>query len=146
MTERRWLAHYPRDVDWHAPLTPAPLWRLLDDAVEKFPDRPAMDFLGKVTTYRQLGEQVARAAAGFKAIGVKQGVQVGLFLPNCPQFVISFFAILKAGGTVVHFSPLYSEKELLHQVEDSETDMMVTLNLEALYPKMNRVMEQSRLQ
>lgn len=145
MTDRRWLAHYPKDVDWHAPLSPAPLWRLLDDAVAKFPDRPALYFLGKSTSYRQLAEQVARVAEGFKALGVKPGVHVGLFLPNCPQFVISFFAILKAGGTVVHFSPLYSEKELLHQVEDSETDIMVTLDLEALYPKMKRVMDESRL-
>ena len=85
------------------------------------------------------------AAAGFQALGVKKGVKVGLFLPNCPQHVVCYYGILKAGGTVVNFSPLYSEPELLHQIEDSQTDIMVTLNLTVLYPKMLAMLEKSRL-
>ena len=60
--------------------------------------------------------------------------------------MVSFYAILKAGGTVVNYSPLYAEPELLHQIEDSETDFMVTLNLEVLYGKMARLLDESRLQ
>lgn len=145
MVERPWLAHYPAGVDWHVKITPRPLWDLVDAAARDYPDRPAMDFMGKRFSYRQLGEMVNQAAAGFQALGVTKGTKVGLFLPNCPQFVIAFFGVLKAGGTVVNYSPLYAERELLYQVEDSDTDLMITLDLEALYPKMAQVMRESRI-
>ena len=65
-------------------------------------------------------------------LGVKPGDKVALMLPNTPHFVICYYAILKAGGTVVNYSPLYSEPELKHQIEDSDTDIMVTLGLQLL--------------
>ena len=102
-----------------------------------------MDFLGKTYTYAELGELVERAAAGFRALGVEKGVKVGLFLPNCPQFVIAYFGILRTGGTVVNYSPLYAEEDLVRQIEDSGTTIMVTLSLKALYPKMAAAMTQS---
>ena len=77
--------------------------------------------------------------------GVGKGTHVGIFMPNCPQFSVAYFGILKAGGTVVNYSPLYSEQELINQVEDTETDMMITLDLEALYPIIQRVTGKSRL-
>lgn len=130
-----WLQHYPANIDWHTPIEPKPLYAILDDAARDFPDRPALDFLGSVTDYRTLADRVEHAAAGLKALGVKKGVKVGIFLPNCPHFVISYFAILKAGGTVVNFSPLYAEPELEHQARDSGTEVMITLDLKVLYPK-----------
>ena len=145
MSGQPWLNNYAPDVDWNATLEPRPLFALLDDAVNRFGDRPAIDFLDRVFTYREISRMVDRAARGFQDLGVGKGVKVGLFLPNCPQFVVCYFAILKAGGTVVNYSPLYSEPELLHQIEDSETDIMVTLNLTALYPKMAAMLRESRL-
>lgn len=145
MVDRPWLKSYPDGVRWDMPLEPAPLHKLLEDAARDYPDRPCYDFLGRVTRYNKVLEQVRAAAAGFQALGVKPGVKVGLFLPNCPQYVISYYGALMAGATVVNFSPLYSERELLAQVEDSETDIMVSLNLKALYPKMERVFRESRL-
>ncbi len=145
MSEFPWLKNYPEGVDYHANLEPRPLYDLLDDSVAAYPNNNAVDFMGRKFTYAQIGEMVKRAAKGFQDLGVGKGVKVGLFLPNCPQFVVSYFGILKAGGTVVNYSPLYSEPELLHQVEDSHTDMMVTLNLTALYPKMAAMLEQSRI-
>ena len=145
-TERPWLAAYPQGIDWHAPIPERPLHALLDDAVAKWPHNPAIDFLGKTTTYAELGKLVDRAAAGFAAQGVKKGVKVGLFLPNCPQFVIAYYGVLKAGGTVVNYSPLYSEPELKHQIDDSGTTMMVTLDLVALYPKMKAMLAQTKLE
>ena len=145
MAEHIWLKHYPEGVDWHAPVPVKPLYELLDEAVVRFPQRPCIDFLGKIYTYAQLDDMVDRAVSGFQKLGVGKGTKVGLFLPNCPQFVISYYAILKAGGTVVNYSPLYSEPELLQQIEDSQTDFMVTLNLAALYPKGQAMLEQSRL-
>ena len=145
MTDPLWLANYPENVQWDAEIPEGPLFAILDEAVERFPNNESMDFLGKRYSYAGLGDAVARAAAGFRALGVGKGVKVGLFLPNCPQFVIAFFGILKAGGTVVNYSLLYSEDQLAYQIEDSETDIMVTLSLEALYPKMTALLKRSRV-
>ena len=68
-------------------------------------------------------------------LGVRKGVRVGLFLPNCTYYVVCFFAVLKAGGTVVNYNPLYAEREIARQIEDSGTSIMVTLNIKGLYPK-----------
>ena len=145
MTDHSWLKSYPEGVDWNMPIPAKPLFTLLDDAVARFPQRPCIDFLGRIYTYGELDVLVDRAASGFQGLDVEKGTKVGLFLPNCPQFVICYYAILKAGGTVVNYSPLYSEPELLQQIEDSQTDIMVTLNLTALYPKAQAMLEQSRL-
>ncbi len=145
MTDHSWLKSYPEGVDWNLPIPAKPLFTLLDDAVARFPQRPCIDFLGRIYTYGELDVLVDRAASGFQGLDVEKGTKVGLFLPNCPQFVICYYAILKAGGTVVNYSPLYSEPELLQQIEDSQTDIMVTLNLTALYPKAQAMLEQSRL-
>jgi long-chain acyl-CoA synthetase len=130
-----WEAHYPPELGWDLELAPRSLSALLDDAVERHGERPCLDFLGRKTTYKELGQLVARAARGFQALGVRKGVRVGLFLPNCPYYVVCFFAILRAGGTVVNYNPLYAEREIARQIEDSGTGIMVTLNIEAMYPK-----------
>ncbi|MBT3700565.1 MAG: long-chain fatty acid--CoA ligase [Alphaproteobacteria bacterium] len=145
MTDEIWLKAYPKDIEWDQSFEVKPLWSILDDAVRRFPNNDIIDFLGKTYSYAEIGHQVDRAAAGFQRLGVGKGTKVGLFLPNCPQFIISYFGILKAGGTVVNYSPLYSEQELLHQIEDSHTDIMVTLNLKVLYPKMKAMLAQSRV-
>ncbi|MSO65078.1 MAG: long-chain fatty acid--CoA ligase [Alphaproteobacteria bacterium] len=140
-----WSKHYPAAVDWNAKIPLKPLYALFDDAVHRFRDRPCVDFLGRKYTYGKIGRMIDHAAAGLQQLGVGKGIHVGLFLPNCPQYIVSYFAILKAGGTVVNFSPLYSEPELLAQIEDSHSDYMVTLNLKALYPKMESMLAKSRL-
>jgi long-chain acyl-CoA synthetase len=145
MSDFPWLKQYAEGVDWHAEITPAPLYSLLDEAVARFPDNTVMDFLDRKFSYRQLSQMVDRAARGFQELGVTKGVKVGLFLPNCPQFLVCFFGVLKAGGTVVNYSPLYSEEQLLHQIEDSDTEIMVTLHLKLLYPKMESLLKSSRL-
>ncbi len=136
---------YAHGCAWDIPLVAKPLYALLDEAVERFPNRPYLDFLGRQYTYGDIAAQVAKAACGFQALGVKPGIKVGLYLPNCPQYVVAYNAILKAGGTVVNFSPLYSVDELVHQVEDSETDIMVCLDVAALYATISAVMAKSRL-
>ena len=123
-----------------------PIYQLLDDAVAKAGSKRAMDFLDRVWTYNELGDLVERAAAGFRAMGVKRGVKVGLHLPNTPYFVICYFAILKAGGTVVNYNPLYVERELVHQITDSGTSIMVTMDLAQLYSKVAPLMGKTPLQ
>jgi long-chain acyl-CoA synthetase len=140
-----WLASYPAEVEWSTEFPAMPLWDLFDQAVGRYADNPCLDFLGARWTYGEVGRLVDRAAVGLQALGVGQGTRVGLFLPNCPYFVICFFAVLKAGGTVVSYNPLYAEREILHQIEDSETDLMVTLDLKLLLPKLEPMLAKSRL-
>lgn len=140
-----WLKSYPADVKYDATFAEKPLFALLDESARKFADRPAIDFLGRKFTWGQVLDMANRAAKGFQALGVGKGVKVGLFLPNTPHFVVCYYAVLKAGGTVVNYSPLYSEPELKYQIEDSETDFMVTLGLQALYPKIGSLLKQTRL-
>ena len=145
MNAHPWTSSYPAGVRWDAPLPVSPVQQLLDDAVAAWPDRPMLDFMGKRINYREFGDLVAHAASGFQALGVKPGVHVGLYLPNSPHYPIAFFGVLKAGGTVVNYSPLDAERVLEHKVEDSETDILVTLDLAALYPQMARLLGRSRL-
>jgi long-chain acyl-CoA synthetase len=117
----------------------------MDDAVARYGDRPCIDFMDKRYTYAQVGALVDRAARGFQALGVGKGSKVGLFLPNTPYFVICYYGILKAGGIVVNFNPLYAEREVAKQIEDSETDIMVTLDLALLYGKIAKMLQETRL-
>ena len=122
-----------------------PITAILDETVARFGAAPAMDFMGRSWTYAELGREVERAARGFRALGVRAGVNVGLCLPNTPYSVICFFAILKAGGTVVNYNPLYVERELRHQIVDSDTTIMVTLDSPKIYPKVAGLLEQTCL-
>ena len=135
-----WLAAYPKNVDWHQTFVPAPLFQLLDEAHAKYADRTCTSFLGKTLTYRDVFTQVNRTAAGLQKLGVKKGTHVGLFLPNSPTFIIYYFAILKAGGTVVNYNPLYTVEELSFQVRDSQTEIMVTLDLKLLFDKVESLL------
>ena len=140
-----WEKSYPANVDWRAPLPTGALHRLLDDAVARFGDRPAIDFMDRITTYRALGEQANRAAEGFQKLGVGKGKKVGLLLPNCPAFVAAYYGVLKAGGTVVNVNPLYAIEEIKNQIEDSETDILITLDLSILYDKARVALDETRL-
>ena len=146
MSDDPWFRRYPDDVNWNAEIPVKALYALFDDSVARYPNHPCIDFLGRRFTYAEVGKQIDRAAAGFAKLGVEPGVKVGLFLPNCPQFVVAYFGILRAGGTVVCYSPLYAEGEILHQVEDSETRFMVTLDLKVLYPKMRALLDKGKVE
>ena len=140
-----WIKSYPRGVRWDAELTTMPLHQILERSAAKWPDNPALDFMNKKISYRDLSHLTDQAAKGFQKLGVRPGIHVGLYLPNTPHYVIAFFGVMKAGGTVVNYSPLDAEKVLEHKVDDSETDMLVTLDLKALYPQMGRLLETTRL-
>ena len=141
-----WMASYPDKVDYNAHLPGVPLYALLDHAVARYPANPAFDFLGKRYTYADIGDLVGRAAAGFQRLGVGKGSRVGLILPNSPYYLIAFFAVLKAGGMVVNFNPLYTEREIAAQMNDSGATIMVTLDVKALYDKVAAEIGKTRLQ
>src|SRR5687767_5368196 len=117
-----WEAHYRHPVPWDTAFEALPVPELLARTAAKRPGAPCIDFLGRRYRYGEVVAMVDRAAEGFRRLGVTRGVKVGLFLPNCPQYVVAYYGAMKAGGTVVNFSPLYTAAELIEQVEDSETD------------------------
>jgi long-chain acyl-CoA synthetase len=140
-----WAAQYPRDVDWQLDIPVRPVQTLLDDAVAAFAAKPFLDFFGSRHSYAEAAQLVAKAAAGFQRLGVRKGTKVGLLLPNSPYSVICYFAILKAGGMVVNYDPLCAEQALIRQIKDSETDIMVTFDLTALYGKVAAALAKTSL-
>jgi long-chain acyl-CoA synthetase len=146
MASEIWEKSYPEGVSWSAPLPPPrPVEALLEQAAERWPDQIACDFYDRSISYREWLALARRAAKGFRALGVGPGVSVGLHLPNTPHFLIAFFGILLAGGRVVNYSPLYALRELRHQLVDSDTEVMVTLDLPALYPQIAALKGEGRL-
>jgi long-chain acyl-CoA synthetase len=145
MTDAPWLKSYPAGVRWDAALPTMPLQQILEDSAKRWADQPALEFMGRRITYRELDELTDRAAKGFQGLGVRPGIHVGLYLPNTPHYVIAFFGVMKAGGTIVNYSPLDAERVLEHKVQDSQTDFIVTVGLKALYPQMGRLLGNTRL-
>jgi len=123
-----WEKSYPAGVDPAAPIRAGTVNELFDRAVAAYPENYALEYRDRRTTYKELSDLVSRAAAGLVSLGVKPGTAVGLYLPNTPVHPVMFFAVLKAGGRVVHMSPLDAERELAHKLKDSGARIMVTTN------------------
>lgn len=140
-----WARHYPPGVDWRFDVPKRSLTSLLEDTVARFADRPAIVFAGIEYTYGEIGEIVDAAAHGLQQRGVKKDVKVGLFMPNSGYSLVMYYAILRAGGTVVNYNPVYTEADLVKQVEDSETDILVTLDAAPLVEKAGALLLKSRL-
>ncbi|MDX2204721.1 MAG: long-chain fatty acid--CoA ligase [Hyphomicrobiaceae bacterium] len=141
----QWLRRYPKDVRWDRTFEPTPVTELFDHAAARYGNRPCTNFLGRITTYADIASQIQRVAAGLQKEGVRRGSKVGLFLPNCPTFIIYYYAVLKIGGTVVNYNPLYAIEELAFQIRDSETEIMVTLDLKALFEKVETLLQSGTL-
>ncbi len=136
-----WLKSYPKQVDWFQRFDPAPLPSFLDEAAARFPARPATGFFGKTLSYADLQAAVNRAAKGLQGLGVGKGTRVGILFPNCPAFIVFYYAILKAGGTVVGLNPLYTVPELTYQAKDAGLEIVVTLDLKAVFPKAKALLD-----
>src|ERR1700734_2930105 len=145
MTVQPWVKSFPPGVRSNAPLDLSPVQSVLDKAAERFGPRPALEFMGKRTSYAELEALANRAAAGFQKLGVGPGVHVGLFLPNAPQYVIAFFGVLKAGGAVVNYSPLAALPPPKLKTKDGKPDTRVRPALAALYPKAEKLLASTRL-
>ncbi len=124
-----WLDSYPPGVPEHVDVPAGNLARLLADAARDFPSAPALHFQGRTVSYAQLAEQAWRFAGALAGLGVGKGSKVGLVLPNCPQAVIAFFGALRLGAVVVQNNPLYTERELGHQLADAGVEVVVCLDL-----------------
>ncbi|SIT77482.1 long-chain-fatty-acid--CoA ligase [Microbacterium sp. RU33B] len=125
---RPWLAAYaegvPADIE---PVTET-LVDMIEASVARHRGAVALEFFGATTTYAELGEQIARAAAGLRKLGVQPGDRVALILPNCPQHVVAFYAALRIGAIVVEHNPLYTPRELRHQFEVHSAVVAVVWN------------------
>lgn len=135
--ERRpWIAHYPEGVAWDIDIDVTPVHERVLARAKANPDAPALDFLGRKTRYGDLGRQIeAMAGALQKKYGVKRGVRVALLLPNTPFYVVAYYAVLRAGGTIVNCNPLYTLPELQHILANSGAQVMVTLDIKTVFEK-----------
>jgi long-chain acyl-CoA synthetase len=127
LANRPWLKHYEQGVPAVLGLPKRPLFRLLHSTVRRHGDRPALVFGGRTLTYKQLDSECNRMANALRSLGVEKGTRVMVLLPNTTQFVIAYYAILKAGGVVVSSSPVDERDELQRQVVDSQADWLITL-------------------
>jgi long-chain acyl-CoA synthetase len=134
-----WLDSYPPGVPEHVEVPRASLARLLADAARDYPHAPALHFEGRTTSYAELADQAWRFAGALAGLGVTKGSRVGLILPNSPQAVIALFGALRLGAVVVQNNPLYTERELEHQLGDAGVEVVVCLDL--LYPRVKAVRE-----
>jgi long-chain acyl-CoA synthetase len=134
MTDHRpWFATWREGVPKSLGSYPeSSVFSLLADSAARFPDRPAIAFLGKHLTYARLLSEVERFSAVLAGLGVKPGDRVGLLLPNSPQYVIAWYAAVRLGAIAVGNNPLYTRRELSHQLKDFEPSVMVVLD--QLYP------------
>ena len=140
-----WQKSYPSGIDWQTRFQPRPLYRLLDAAAEKHGPKSCIDFLDRHWSFNEIKTLSDCFARGLIDMGLQPGDRVGLFLPNCPYFVIAYFGILKAGGVVVNFNPLYADREIEHQILDSGITIMVTMGLEVLVAKLRPQFERTPL-
>ena len=128
MSDRPWLNNYdagvPQTIDYPA----IPLFDLLSQAAKKYPEAACTIFKGARITYQEMDLITDRLAAGLASIGIKKGDRVGIFMPNTPQFVMAYFAVLKLGAIVVAVNPLYTARELVHQTNDAGLEVMLVMS------------------
>ncbi|MDU0368378.1 long-chain-fatty-acid--CoA ligase [Microbacterium sp. KSW4-17] len=115
---RPWTSSYAAGVPEDLEAQTGSLLDIVDASTRDYPDAPALQFFGRETTYAEMSEQIARAAAALAAHGVRAGDPVALVLPNCPQHIVAFYAVLRLGAVVVEHNPLYTARELRKQFED----------------------------
>jgi len=127
-TPRPWLASYAEGVPDEIELPEGSLYDLVSASVAAYPRNVALEFFGRETSYAELGEQIDRAAEGLRLLGVQKGDTVALVLPNCPQHIVAFYAVLRLGAIVVEHNPLYTPRELRHQFEDHEAKVVIAWN------------------
>jgi long-chain acyl-CoA synthetase len=128
-----WLKFYGRGVPETVDAPPKSVPQAFDEATERAPGQPAVVFYGREITYRELREATDRLACALAGLGVKKGDRVALYLLNSPQFIIAYFAALKAGATVTPISPVYTSHEVRYQLQDSGARAIVCQDV--LYDK-----------
>jgi len=131
-----WLRYYPDDVPEFVEIPEISAPAIFDRMADRYANKTALIFYGKKISYRKLKDLSNRFAAALADLGVGKGDTVALYLLNCPQFVIAYFGALKAGAKVTPISPVYTSREIKHQIEDSEARLIVCEDI--LYDNVER--------
>ncbi|MFQ5919106.1 MAG: long-chain fatty acid--CoA ligase [Thermoplasmata archaeon] len=142
--DRIWVDAWPEGVPETLEYPEMPLYQLLQDTAARVPESPVTIFFNRKMTYRELEALSDKMAVRLQQLGVQKGDRVALFLPNCPQFLIAHFGILKAGGITVPFDPTRVEREIKAQLEDCGAKIMIALDL--VYEPVHNVRQDSPLE
>ncbi|MFZ5596628.1 MAG: long-chain-fatty-acid--CoA ligase [Bacillota bacterium] len=129
MEAKVWQQFYDYDVPVTIRYPRLPIQELLNLAYKTCPDKPAINFYGTKITYWELRRQILLMANALGALGLNKGDRVGLHLPNSPQYIISYYAILSLGAVVVNLNPMYSMDELKLIVEDTGIKALITFDM-----------------
>ena len=144
MTDKVWLSQYPEEIPHSLTYEDIPVQSLLTRAYEKHPNKISVHFMGRDLTFKEVYESSLKFANYLRRLGVEKGDRVAIMLPNCPQAVIAYYGVLFAGGIVVQTNPLYTERELQYQMEDSGAK--VILSLDILYPRITKVIKRTKIE
>lgn len=144
MLERPWLDQYPAEIPKTLEIEEIPVQEYLKRTAVEFPEKTAIHFMGKEMTYHRLYESSIKFAAYLQSIGIAKGDRVAIMLPNMPSAVIGYFGVLMAGGVVVQTNPLYTERELEHQMKDSGAKTILALDI--LYPRVSKIKSKTNLE
>lgn len=143
MAERSWLRFYEKGVPSTIHYPDVPLPSFLKNSTTRFSNNPAIIYYGRRISYEELDKLSDSFACALLSLGVKKGDRVSLMLPNLPQMVIGFYGALKAGAIIVQTNPLYVERELLLQLQDSGAETIVTLDI--FYKKVKSIADKTSL-
>ena len=143
MTTKPWLSLYPEKLKGELVYPEISLPEMLKQSVDKYSNNTATVFYGHEMTYRELWEKVRLFASALQNQGLQKGDRVAIMLPNCPHYLIAYYGILLAGGTVAQVNPMYTERELLHLLSNSGAQRIIVFD--ALYPKVQAVSTQVKL-
>lgn len=128
MDHRPWHDYYDEGIPSSLTYPAVPIFHFLEESAKKYPDKPCTIFKGAEISYKEMSKITDQLAAALVDLGVKKGDRVGILIPNTPQFVMAYFAVLKAGGVVVATNPQYTEREIKHQANDSGMKLMILMS------------------
>jgi long-chain acyl-CoA synthetase len=138
-----WFSSYPQGVPRNLQFPEAPLHAILEKTAKEHPEKTAIAYSETSITYAELNTLSSRFAAALAALGVQKSDRVAIFLPNIPQFIIAYYGVLKAGAVLTAISPLHKEREVAYQLQDSEAETIVALDM--LYPIVEKVWLKTKL-
>lgn len=141
--DKPWLNSYDPGVPHTMEFPNHPLQKFLEDSARKYPDNTALIMKGKAITYRELNQMCDQIAAALHATGFRKGDRAVVYMPNSPQFIITYYGILKAGGIVIATNPLYTERELTHQLEDCGAETVFVMSM--FYDKLKKVQSHTKV-
>src|SRR3990167_8445768 len=139
--QKQWLKKYPANIPESIQYPHKTISDFLSDTAERFPQKTAIIFFGKKINYKELHSLTIKFTNALVNMGVKKGDRVAIMLPNCPHEVIAYYSVLKIGAIVVQFNPLYTERETEYQLNDSDSEIIIILDV--LYKNLKNIINKT---